>query len=345
MLLSRKWRNLALGMLTVTILCNVLVLKQMPDSPSRSISAIKDPKDLHNSEPRVSRDSTSRKLGFTNSTNSKVTKRWVYSIGAASERHSNSKTSQSSGIRANKDTTTQSSSSQSESSEQLYMSHPRFGQQSSAARSSDGQATTGIAAGGGGDAGTAAAAEKVGNIAGSLHGNASEARPQNLVQLSEAFRQQQVPLQSNSGPSHGCMPLTAMACNPTRGVLLDAARRACIPCCTRRSGLTHVQAPAQHEAAMRAPTYYTVQSSLMRQCSPCGSFHEHGTAPEPSQKLPASRSSWQRSSRPPAMRVKAEWPRRRGPSRGIVRRGWRMHCMGRRLCWKQCRRHHRKASS
>lgn len=177
-------------MLTVTILCNVLVLKQMPDSPSRSMKAVKSSKDVLNPEPHVSRESTSRKLGFTNSTTSKVTKRWVYSIGAASERHSNSKSSQSSVTRANTDTTTQGSSSQSEFSEQLYMSHPRFGQQSIAARSSDGQATAAIAEGS--DAGTIAADEEVGNIAGSLHGNVSEARPQNLVQLSEAFRQQQV---------------------------------------------------------------------------------------------------------------------------------------------------------
>ena len=233
MLFSRKWRNLALGMLTVTVLCNVLVLKQMPASPSRSIKAVKNPKDLH-SEPHVSRDTTSRKLGFTNTTTSKVTKRWVYSIGAASERRSNSKASQSSGARANSDTTTQEFSSQSESSEQLYMSHPRFGQQSLPAQSADGQATAGIAAGG--DAGTRAAAEEVGNIASSLHGNASEARPQNLVQLSEAFRQQQVLIENNPEPSRVCMLMTAMACLSTDGVLLDAARRACILCYTGSLG-------------------------------------------------------------------------------------------------------------
>ena len=239
-------------MLIVTILCNVLVLKQMPDSPSRSMKAVKNPKDLH-PEPHVSRDSTSRKLGFSNTTTSKVTKRWVYSIGAASERRSSSKASQSSGARADSDSTTQGSSSRSESSEQLYMSHPRFGQQSLPARSSDGQGTTGIAAGG--DAGNRAAAEEVGNIASSLRVNASEARPQNLVQLSEAFRQQQVLIRSDVGPSHVCMLMTAMACHSTGGVFLDAARHICILCYTRTFGPTHVQAPPQYEAAMRHLTY------------------------------------------------------------------------------------------
>ena len=252
MLFSRKWRNLALGMLTVTILCNVLVLKQMPDSPSRSMKAVKDPKDLH-PEPHVSRDSTSRKLGFTNTTTSKVTKRWVYSIGAASERRSSSKASQSSGERADSDSKTQGSSSHSESSEQLYMSHPRFGQQSLPARSSDGQVTTEIAEGS--NTGTRAAAEEVGNIASSLRGNASEARPQNLVQLSEAFRQQQVLIQRHAGPSYVCMLMTAMACRSTDGVFLDAARHTCTLCCTRTFGPTHVQALPQHEAAMRGLTY------------------------------------------------------------------------------------------
>ena len=241
-------------MLTVTVLCNVLVLKQMPDSSSRSMKAVKTPKDLLNPEPHVSRESTSRKLGFTNSTSSKVTKRWVYSIGAASERHSNSKASQTSGTTADRDSTMQGSSSQSESSEQLHMSHPRFGQQSLAARSSDGQATAGIAEGG--NAGTIAAAEEVGNIASSLHGNASEARPQNLVQLSEAFRQQQVLLQRSSEPSHVCMPMSSMGCTLSDGVLLDATRHACIPCCTRRPESTRPQALPHHEAAMRGLMYY-----------------------------------------------------------------------------------------
>ena len=271
MLFSRKWRTLALGMLTVTILCNVLVLKQMPDSPSRSMKAVKNPKDLH-SEPHVSRDSTSRKLGFTNTTTSKVTKRWVYSIGAASERRSNSKASQSSGARANSDTTAQGSSSQSESSEQLYMSHPRFGQQSLPSQSADGQATAGIAAGS--DAGTRAAAEEVGNIASSLRGNASEARPQNLVQLSEAFRQQQVLIQSDAGPSYVCMLMTPMARHSTGGVFLDAARHACILCYTRTFVPSHVQALPWYETAMRGLTYDISPNSLMRRCNLCTSLQE-----------------------------------------------------------------------
>ena len=248
-------------MLTVTILCNVFVLKQMPDSPSRSMKAVGNPKDLLHPEPRVSRDSTSRKLGFTNSTTSKVTKRWVYSIGAASERHSNSKASQSSGASTHSDTTAQAASSQTESSEQLYMSHPRFGQQSLPAQSSDGQTTTGAAERGIG--GALVAAEEVGNIASSLHGNASEARPQNLVQLSEAFRQQQVLLQSSARPSHASMPMTAKACASTDEISLDAARHACIICSFMTFGPTHAHAHAlahhaltQHEVAVRGLTRY-----------------------------------------------------------------------------------------
>jgi len=114
-------------------------MRQMPDSSSKSIRAVS-----RSEEQRSSRESISRKLGSTMSTSSSgttgVLKRWVLSNGGRSKQPDDIKAGQ--GIQHLLQTERNSSevSSQLESSEQLYKSHPRFGQQGLAARASSKQA-------------------------------------------------------------------------------------------------------------------------------------------------------------------------------------------------------------
>lgn len=192
MLLPRKWRNLALGMVTVTILCNILVLKQMPDSSSRTIRAVARTEELREDAVQH-RESISRKLGSTKASSfsgsTGVLKRWILSGNTPSKHHENITGGQSDKQQAHSGELPSENSLEHETSEQLYNNHPRFGQQNSAARSSSKQAAKEPA-----QARTTqplGMSEQPGDIA-SLVNNASNARPQNLVQLAEAFRQQQV---------------------------------------------------------------------------------------------------------------------------------------------------------
>ncbi len=193
MLLPRKWRNLALGMITVTILCNLLVLKQMPDSSSRTIRAVTRPEEQHEDAAQP-RESISRKLGSTKgssfSGSTGVLKRWILSGDKQSKQRNNTTVGQSDKQQAQSGELASEASLEHETSEQLYNSHPRFGQQNLAARSSSKQAAKEPAPAQ--DAQQLEASEQLGDIASSLVSNASNARPQNLVQLAEAFRQQQV---------------------------------------------------------------------------------------------------------------------------------------------------------
>lgn len=195
MIFSRKWRNLALAMLTVTILCNLLVLKQMPDSSSRSIRAVSRPQEQHSgADLQVFRENISRKLGSTTITSSSssggVLKRWVLGRGRASKQHDDPRATQSSQAVVESHENSSEIALDAGSSEQLYMNHPRFGQQNSAARSASKQAAQDSVAIQ--ENQKIAADTEVGDIAGSLNSTVPQARPQNLVQLSEAFRQQQV---------------------------------------------------------------------------------------------------------------------------------------------------------
>ena len=193
MLLPRKWRNLALGMITVTILCNLLVLKQMPDSSSRTIRAVTRTEEEHGDAAQT-RGSTSRKLGSTKGTSfsgsTGVLKRWILSGDAHSKQRANSTAEESDQQRAENGELSSEGSLEHETSEQLYNSHPRFGQQNLAARSLGKQAAKEPTHAQ--SAQQLEASEQPGDIASSLVSNASTARPQNLVQLAEAFRQQQV---------------------------------------------------------------------------------------------------------------------------------------------------------
>ncbi len=208
MLLPRKWRNLALGMITVTILCNLLVLKQMPDSSSRTIRAVTRTEEQHG-EPAQHRESISRKLGSTKgssfSGSTGVLKRWILSGDTQSKQHNSTTVEQSDKQGAQSAELGSEAAPEHETSEQLYNSHPRFGQQNLAARSSSKQAAKEPAHGQG--AQQLDASEQPGDIASSLVSNASNARPQNLVQLAEAFRQQQVTqdLIHEPMPLHGCI--------------------------------------------------------------------------------------------------------------------------------------------
>ena len=193
MLLPRKWRNLALGMITVTILCNLLVLKQMPDSSSRTIRAVSRT-EKPQGDATKRRESISRKLGSTTgssfSESTGVLKRWILSGNALSKHRDNATDGQSDKQQAKIEELSSEASSEHETSEQLYNNHPRFGHQNLAARSSSKQAAKGTAQAH--NTQPLAVSEQPGDIASSLVSNASIARPQNLVQLAEAFRQQQV---------------------------------------------------------------------------------------------------------------------------------------------------------
>ena len=180
-------------MITVTILCNLLVLKQMPDSSGRTIRAVTRTEEQHGDAAQP-RESISRKLGSTKgsslSGSTGVLKRWILS-GDAHAKHRDNTTAEvrdeqqtQSGLLGSKD------SPAHETSEELYKSHPRFGQQNLAARSSSKQASKEPAHIQRAQA--VEASEEAGDIASSLASNGSSARPQNLVQLAEAFRQQQV---------------------------------------------------------------------------------------------------------------------------------------------------------
>ncbi len=193
MLLPRKWRNLALGMITVTILCNLLVLKQMPDSSGRTIRAVTRTEEQHG-DAAQHRESVSRKLGSTKdssfSGSTGVLKRWILSGKAHAKHRDNTTTGQSAEQQRQSGQLSSKDPPAHETSEQLYKSHPRFGQQNLAARSSSKQAAKEPAHAR--DAQPIETSERPGDIASSLVSNGSNARPQNLVQLAEAFRQQQV---------------------------------------------------------------------------------------------------------------------------------------------------------
>ena len=192
MLLPRKWRNLALAMVTVTVLCNLLALKQMPDSSSRGIR-VADVPDNPASVQQASRESISRKLGSSKGSSSSggtgALKRWVLSGRLTSKQRTDSAGAVSGQQMVDSGKGTAEASQQLGTSEELYNSHPRFGQQSQVARSTSKQAAedANLAEGEGKEPN-----EGVGSFADALVRNASIARPQNLVQLSEAFRQQQV---------------------------------------------------------------------------------------------------------------------------------------------------------
>lgn len=179
-------------MVTVTLLCNLLALKQMPDSSSRSIRAADVP-DNTASVQQASRESISRKLGSSKGSSSSggtgALKRWVLSGRVTSKQQTDSAGAVSGQQMADSDKGIAEASQQLGTSEELYNSHPRFGQQSQVARSTSNQAAkdTKLAEGERKEPG-----EGAGSFADALVRNASIARPQNLVQLSEAFRQQQV---------------------------------------------------------------------------------------------------------------------------------------------------------
>ena len=193
MLLPRKWRNLALGMITVTILCNLLVLKQMPDSSSRTIKAVSRTEEAH-SDAAQPRESISRKLGSTKgssfSGSTGVLKRWILSGKAHSKQQQTITAGQDSSQETEGGIFSPHLSLERKTSDQLYNSHPRFGHQIQAARSSSRQAAKEPAHTH--NTQPAEASRELGDIARSLVSNASNVRPQNLVQLAEAFRQQQV---------------------------------------------------------------------------------------------------------------------------------------------------------
>jgi hypothetical protein len=192
MILPRKWKNLTMAMVTVTVLCNLLALKQMPDSSSRSIIAADVP-DNKAYVQQTSRENVSRKLGSSKDSSSSsgtgTLKRWVLSGRVTSKQRPDSGDSVGGQQMRGSNKNIAEASRQLGTSEALYNSHPRFGQQFQTAPLTGKQATeNGRLA----EEEDKEPGEESRSFAGALASNASNARPQNLVQLSEAFRQKQV---------------------------------------------------------------------------------------------------------------------------------------------------------